>query len=379
MSPLSWKESHSRTGGAPSKEGGLYWKLQRLRWRLRLWGALTVESPFLTLGIETSCDDTAVCVLENQRTVLAQGISSQIEEHAPFGGVVPEVASRCHQEALLPLLRRTLEKAGIHNPARQLSLIAVTAGPGLVGSLLVGVMSAKALAQAWEVPLVGVNHLEGHLFANVAVHPSLEPPFLSLIVSGGHTEIVFVRSFGEYELLGETKDDAVGEAYDKVAKLLGLGYPGGPEVDRLAREGDPDAFPLPVPLEHSDEIGFSFSGLKTAVLWVLRRLEKEGKPIPVAHVCASFQKAAVASLVGKVRLAVLRSGVRRVAVSGGVAANSALRNALSALPGVEIFLPPLSLCTDNAVMIAAAGYNIYRRGFFSDLSLSPDPSLPLSR
>jgi N6-L-threonylcarbamoyladenine synthase len=339
---------------------------------------LTVESSFLTLGIETSCDDTAVCVLENQRTVLAQGLSSQIEEHAPFGGVVPEVASRCHQEVLLPLLQRILEEAGVRNPARQLSLVAVTAGPGLVGSLLVGVMSAKALAQAWEVPLVGVNHLEGHLFANVATHPSLEPPFLSLIVSGGHTEIVFVRSFGEYELLGETKDDAVGEAYDKVAKLLGLGYPGGPVVDRLAREGDPDAFPFPVPLEHSDEIGFSFSGLKTAVLWVLRRLEREGKPIPAAHVCASFQKAAVASLVGKIRLAVLRSGVRRVAVSGGVAANSALRSALGALPGVEIFLPPPSLCTDNAVMIAAAGYNIYRRGFFSDLSLSPDPALPLT-
>lgn len=354
----------------------MYRKLQWLQW---LWRALTVESSFLTLGIETSCDDTAVCVLENQRTVLAQGLASQVEEHAPFGGVVPEVASRRHQEVLLPLLEKTLLKAGIQNPARQLSLVAVTSGPGLVGSLLVGVMSAKALAQAWEVPIVGVNHLEGHIFANVVTHASLEPPFLSLIVSGGHTEIILVRSFGEYELLGETKDDAVGEAYDKVAKLLGLGYPGGPVVDRLAGEGDPDSFSLPVPLGNSDEIAFSFSGLKTAVLWVLRKQEKEGTPVPVAHVCASFQKAAVASLLGKVRLAALRSGVRRVAVSGGVAANSALRNALKSLPGVDVFLPPLSLCTDNAVMVAAAGYNVYRRGFFSDLSLSPDPSLPLTR
>ena len=337
--------------------------------------------PFLTLGIETSCDDTAVAVLEGPRRILAAGLASQVEDHAPHGGVVPELASRKHQEAILPLIHRVLKEAGVRNPARELHLLAVTSGPGLMGSLLVGVMTAKALSQAWEVPLVAVNHLEGHLFANVVAHEGLAPPFLCLIVSGGHTEIQLVRAFGDYRLLGATRDDAAGEAYDKVAKLLGLGYPGGPVVDRLAGQGNPEAIPFPVPLADSGVVEFSFSGLKTAVLWALKRLEREGASIPVEDLCASFQRAAVTSLAEKVRLGVEQTGVRRVALSGGVGANGALRARLEeegARRGWEVFLPPRDLCTDNGVMIAAAGYGAFRRGIRCDLSFSPDPAWELT-
>jgi N6-L-threonylcarbamoyladenine synthase len=243
-----------------------------------------------------------------------------------------------------------------------------------MGSLLIGVMTAKALSQAWEVPLVGVNHLEGHIFANVIRSQGLEPPFLCMVVSGGHTMIVMVRSYGDYVLLGETRDDAAGEAYDKVAKLLGLGYPGGPVVDRMASEGNPAAFSLPVPMKNRKEIIFSYSGLKTAVLWELKKLLKEGKEVPVHDVCASFQAAAVDALVSKLELAVAQTGITRVALSGGVAANSELRRRLEERPGWDVHIPPLSYCTDNGVMIAAAGYNNYKRGITSDLTLSPDPS-----
>ncbi|MCF7934948.1 MAG: tRNA (adenosine(37)-N6)-threonylcarbamoyltransferase complex transferase subunit TsaD [Synergistales bacterium] len=331
----------------------------------------------MTLGIETSCDDTGVCVLRGQREELASRIAGQNADHAPFGGVVPERASRRHQEVLLPLLQEVFAEAGVNNPARELDLIAVTAGPGLMGSLLTGVMCAKGLAQAWELPLIGVNHLEGHIFANVTAFPELTPPFLSLIASGGHTELVLVRALGDYRVLGRTRDDAVGEAYDKVAKLLDLDYPGGPEVDRLAGSGDPGSFAFPVPMKNSDEIAFSFSGLKTAVLWVVRACRQAGADLPGADICAAFQHAAVSALLAKIRLAARRTGVSRVAVSGGVAANSELRRRMALLDDLETYLPPRGLCTDNATMIAAAGYSAWRRGVRSDLSLAPDPSLPL--
>lgn len=338
-----------------------------------------IQDSFLTLGIETSCDDTALCVLEGGRIVRASTLSSQIEDHAPFGGVLPELASRKHQEAFLPLLHRVLSEATVQNPSRELDLIAVTMGPGLMGSLLVGLMGAKALSQAWEVPLVGVNHLEGHIFANIVTHEDLVFPFLGLIVSGGHTEIVLARSPGDYVLMGTTRDDAAGEAYDKVAKLLGLGYPGGPAIDRLAQEGDSKRFSLPIPMASSDEIAFSFSGIKTAVLWEIRRWNShQDRTLPAADLCASFQRVVVESLLIKVRLAVEQTGVRRVALSGGVAANSALRSAMAQEKRFHAYVPPLSLCTDNAVMIAAAGYAAYRRGIRSDLTLTPDPSLPLT-
>jgi N6-L-threonylcarbamoyladenine synthase len=340
-----------------------------------VWRALRPER-FLTLGIESSCDDTAVAILEGQSRVLSSLISSQLGLHAPYGGVVPELASRDHQERILPLLFSALSETGIKDPSREIGLIGVTVGPGLMGSLLVGVMTAKALAQAWNLPLLGVNHLEGHLFANVIHSPELSPPFLTLLVSGGHTEVILVRAFGDYNLLGCTRDDAAGEAYDKLAKVLGLGYPGGPAIDRLAGLGNCGAFPLPVPMADTPRVEFSFSGLKTAALTLLRRLENEGV-VPVEDLCASFQKAVVSALLTKVDLAVRMTGVNRVTLSGGVAANSGLRAAFLARKDWQVFLPPAHLCTDNGAMVAAAAFNGYWRGRRSGLDLSPDPALPL--
>lgn len=331
---------------------------------------------FLTLGIESSCDDTAVAVLDGQDRVLSSLISSQLDVHAPYGGVVPELASRHHQERILPLLFSALSEAGVIEPARELGLIGVTAGPGLMGSLLVGVMAAKALSQAWEVPLLGVNHLEGHLFANVIHSPSLRPPFLTLLVSGGHTEVILVRAFGDYVLLGCTRDDAAGEAYDKLAKALGLGYPGGPIIDRLAGSGNPEAFPFPIPMAETPRVEFSFSGLKTAALTTLRKIGQNGA-IPLEDFCASFQKAVVETLLNKVGLAVRLTGVRQVALSGGVAANSALRAAFLAREDWDVFFPPPGLCTDNGAMVAAAAFSGHWRGRRSGPELSPNPALPL--
>ncbi len=334
---------------------------------------------FCTLGIETSCDETGLCLLRGPRETRAEVLASQIEEHAPYGGVIPEMASRRHQEMFLPLLEELFRRGGVENPSEEIDLIAVTQGPGLMGALLVGVMSAKGLAQGWNLPLLGVNHLEGHIFANVLHSPRLEPPFLNLVVSGGHTEIFLVRAYGSYELLGRTRDDAAGEAYDKVAKMLDLGYPGGPKVDALAARGNPGAFDFPVPLGNSSEIAFSFSGLKTAVLWKIEALKKKGlSPLPLEDICASFQKAVVASLTGKVRLAMKQTGILRVAVSGGVAANRGLRRGLSEIPEGDIFMPPPALCTDNAAMIAAAGYNGHMRGRRETLGLSPNPGMELA-
>ena len=329
---------------------------------------------FLTLGIESSCDDTSVAVLEGPRTILSWNISSQTERHAAFGGVVPEYASRMHLEAILPLTREALAEAGVSDPAKELSLIAVTRGPGLMGSLLVGVMTAKAFAQAWNVPIVGVNHLEGHIFANIVDHEELKCPFLCMVVSGGHTEIVLARASGDYQMLGATQDDAAGEAFDKVAKVLGLPYPGGPVIDRLAKQGNDTAFHFPAVLPNIEGLNFSFSGLKTAAINQINHLRQKGD-VPVEDFCASFQAAVVRNLITRLEQAVEQTGVRNVAISGGVAANSAFRDAVASHPGWNAFLPSKMFCTDNAVMVAAAGYAAFMRGERSDISMGPDPAL----
>ena len=324
----------------------------------------------LTLGIETSCDDTGVAVIRNEREVLCELLSSQIKDHSRFGGVIPEFAARKHLENLLPLVDAALRECKISG--HDLDLIAVTRGPGLMGSLIVGVMTARALSQAWNVPLIGVNHLEGHLFAPLVDAEDLEPPFLSLIVSGGHTEIICVHDFGKYELLGQTRDDAAGEAYDKAARILGLKYPGGPEIERLAKNGNPNAFDFPVPLKNTDKIEFSFSGLKTALLWQVKKFD--GGNIPVNDLCASFQRAVTESLMAKVNLAVKITGIRKVSASGGVSANGALREALRSDERFRTWLPAKGRCTDNAVMIAMAGANSWKRGVRMN-DIMPDPSL----
>lgn len=348
-----------------------------LRGVLRLQELKGCLSGLAVLGIETSCDDTGVALMGSDGTVMASMLSSQVRDHAAFGGVVPELASRKHQEAILPLLKAVFLDAEVTEPSREIGLVAVTKGPGLMGSLLVGVMTAKGLAQAWGCPILGVNHIEGHIFANRIADRELEPPFLCLVASGGHTEVILVRAWGDYAMIGRTRDDAVGECYDKVASILGLPYPGGPEVDRLAMLGDPGSFDLPVPMHATSDVEFSFSGLKTAVLWAVTRIRREGKEIPVADICASFQKAAVASLLGKVSLASTITGVGRVCLSGGVSANSALRKAFRSRFGEDLFMPPADLCTDNAVMIAAAGLDRFLREGPSGLTLTPDPSASL--
>ncbi|MBO6267282.1 MAG: tRNA (adenosine(37)-N6)-threonylcarbamoyltransferase complex transferase subunit TsaD, partial [Synergistaceae bacterium] len=285
-----------------------------------------------------------------------------------------EYASRMHLEAILPLTREALAEAGVSDPAKELSLIAVTRGPGLMGSLLVGVMTAKAFAQAWNVPIVGVNHLEGHIFANVVDHEELKFPFLCMVVSGGHTEIVLARASGDYQMLGATQDDAAGEAFDKVAKVLGLPYPGGPVIDRLAKQGNATAFHFPAVLPNIEGLNFSFSGLKTAAINQINHLRQKGD-VPVEDFCASFQAAVVRNLITRLEQAVEQTGVRNVAISGGVAANSAFRDAIASHPGWNAFLPSKMFCTDNAVMVAAAGYAAFMRGERSDISMGPDPAL----
>lgn len=326
----------------------------------------------LTLGIETSCDDTGVAILRDDSEVLCELLSSQIKDHAKFGGVIPEFAARKHLENLLPLLNAALSECNISG--KNLGLIAVTRGPGLMGSLIVGVQTARALSQVWNVPLIGVNHLEGHLFAPLVDSRELEPPFLSLIVSGGHTEIIQVEAFGKYKLLGQTRDDAAGEAYDKAARILGLKYPGGPEIDRLAKTGNAYAFGFPIPLKNTHEIEFSFSGLKTALLWQVKKYDNKND-IPVNDLCASFQRAVTEALIAKVNLAVKLTGINKISASGGVSANSSLRKALSTCKNFRAWLPEIKRCTDNAVMIAMAGYNAWKRGKYNDDEVLPDPSL----
>jgi N6-L-threonylcarbamoyladenine synthase len=336
----------------------------------------------LVLGVETSCDETAAAVVEDGRRVRADVVASQILVHAQYGGVVPEVASRQHVATIAPVLRRAVADAGVG--FADLDGIAVTNGPGLVGALLVGVETAKALAYALGKPLVGVNHLAGHLAAVFLEDPSLPepPPFphLALLVSGGHTALIRVDGPGQTRLLGSTRDDASGEAFDKVGKMLGLGYPGGVVIDKLSATGDPRAHALPRALPGRDDLDFSFSGLKTAVREMLA-----GKPLPEGQamndLCASFQAAVVDVLVRKSRRALVREGLGHLIVCGGVAANRGLRAGLAAAAaqdGFKLYIPPPKRCTDNASMIAAAGTQLLQRGVRAPLDLGVDPGLPLS-
>ena len=322
----------------------------------------------LVLGIETSCDDTGVGLVADGRIVVNR-VASQTLLHAEYGGVVPELASREHTQVLDRLVAAALDEAG--SAAGDLDLIAATRGPGLVGPLLVGLGYAKGLAWSLGKPFLGVHHLEGHVHGALAGAPQLEPPFLVLVASGGHTHLYHVPRWGRYELLGATRDDAAGEAFDKVARLLGLGYPGGPEIERLAAEGDPQAVPFTVPMRGRQGYDFSFSGLKTAAL----RFKDEG--YAPADIAASFQRVAVASLAGTLERAARDTGVRRVVVAGGVAANRALRTALTATD-LEVHLPPPGLTSDNGAMIAlAAAHRWSREGRPDPLTLSAEPYWPL--
>jgi N6-L-threonylcarbamoyladenine synthase len=332
----------------------------------------------IVLGVETSCDETAAAVLDGGRKMLSSVVASQDDVHGPYGGVVPELASRRHLEVIVPVIRRALAEAGMG--LRDLDGIAVTQGPGLVGSLLVGCSAAKALAWAHGAPLVGVNHLEGHIYAAFLEERAPEHPFLALVVSGGHTALYVAERPRRYARVGQTRDDAAGEAFDKVAKLLGLGYPGGPAIERAAAGGDPRAIRFPTAIMSDGAPDFSFSGIKTAVSLHVRRAGSLSA-MEIADVAASFQATVVKTLVRKSLRAGQRLGIRRIVLTGGVAANTALRRALQAECGErgwELFIPSRALCTDNAAMIAAAGHDRLEAGERASLTMNADPGLALA-
>ncbi len=325
------------------------------------------------LGIETSCDETAVALVSSGEAILSSVVSSQIDLHAKFGGVVPEIASRAHLEILSCLVDQALGEAGqsVTNP--DIECVAATVGPGLIGALLVGVSSAKALSLAWDVPFVAVNHLEAHLYASFLAGETMDFPMVVLLVSGGHTMLINMKGHSQYELLGQTHDDACGEAFDKVARYLGLGYPGGPIIDQVSSQGDPNAIIFPKPMIN-DGLDFSFSGLKTAVI----KWAGKNPTTDAADIAASFQKSAVQVLVTKTARAIVETGVDRVCLAGGVAANSLLRSEMTKLcedNGWNLFLPPRSLCTDNAAMVAASGWWKLKLSGPSDLATPAIPSL----
>ncbi len=342
------------------------------------------DGRFLTMGIESSCDETSVAILADGRTVLTDVIATQIPVHKVFGGVVPEIASRHHLTNINPSVDQALEEASeaLGSPVGlgDVDLIGVTYGPGLVGALLIGVATAKAFAYALGKPLIGVNHIQGHISANYIQFPELEPPFMALVVSGGHTNIVEVTDYDECEVLGSTRDDAVGEAYDKVARVIGLGYPGGPLIDRIAKEGDPHAVEFKRVMLEKDSLDFSFSGIKTGVLNYVNTEKQAGREINVADVAASFQQAVLDVIVKKSVDAAVSLKKDKLVMAGGVAANSRLRAMLGeacGANGIRLYYPEPVLCTDNAAMIACAAYYKYKKGETSELTLDAFPDLSL--
>ncbi|REJ41197.1 MAG: tRNA (adenosine(37)-N6)-threonylcarbamoyltransferase complex transferase subunit TsaD [Microcystis flos-aquae TF09] len=335
----------------------------------------------IILAIETSCDETAVAIVNNNQ-VLSSVVSSQIDLHRPYGGVVPEMASRQHLETINFCLEKAWQETGL--TWSEIDGIAVTVAPGLVGALMVGMTAAKTLAIIHDKPFIGIHHLEGHIYASYLAESDLKPPFLSLLVSGGHTSLIHVQACGKYQQLGTTRDDAAGEAFDKVARLLNLSYPGGPIIDRMAKDGNPQAFPLPegkisLPTGGFHAYDSSFSGLKTAVLRLVEKFEPDN--LPVADIAASFQDTVARSLTRRTINCALDYGLKTIAIGGGVAANSALRNHLETAAknhDLTVYFPPLKLCTDNAAMIARAAVDHYDLGHFSDLSIGVRSRLPLS-
>ena len=332
------------------------------------------------LAIESSCDETSAAVVVNGREVLSNIIASQIDTHKKYGGVVPEVASRMHIEAISGVVQEALDEANI--TLDKIDAIGVTYGPGLVGALLVGLQFAKGLALSIKKTLVGVNHIEGHICANYIQHKELKPPFVSLVVSGGHTFIVHVKNYGDYEVIGQTRDDAAGEAYDKVARALGLGYPGGPKIDKLAKEGNPKAIVFPKANFHEETLDFSFSGVKSAVLNYLNKCKMQNIEVNKADVAASFQYAVINVLKENVLLTCKKRNIKTIAIAGGVASNSSLREILineASKRGIEVLFPAPILCTDNAAMIGSAAYFKFINGEISDLNLNAKPNLKLNK
>lgn len=325
----------------------------------------------IILGIESSCDETSVAIVKNGREVLSNVINTQISIHELYGGVVPEIASRNHVENISPVMKEALKEANIK--IDDVDGIACTYGPGLVGALLVGVSYAKALSYAANKPLIGVNHIQGHIAANYITYKDLKPPFLTLLISGGNTQLVLVKDYTKFEILGKTRDDAVGEAFDKIARVIGLGYPGGPKMDKLAQEEIPN---IVLPKVHIDGLDFSFSGLKTAII----NLHHKTPDINKANLAASFEKDVAEILLDNTRKAVKESNINKIALAGGVSANSYIRKAFKELEekeNIKVYYPELKLCTDNAAMIASAGYYNFLKGNFSDLKLNAVPNLKL--
>lgn len=339
-----------------------------------------MEENTMILAIESSCDETAAAVVKNGREVLSNVISSQIDLHTLYGGVVPEIASRKHIEKINQVIEQALENAS--TKLSDLDAIAVTYGPGLVGALLVGVAEAKAISYAANIPLIGVHHIEGHVSANYIENKDLEPPFLCLIVSGGHTHLVVVKEYGEYEIVGRTHDDAAGEAYDKVARAIGLGYPGGPKIDKLAKEGNKNAIVFPRAHIEGAPFDFSFSGLKSAVLNHINLCNMKREKINEADIAASFQEAVVDVLVSRTLAAAQEYGMNTIAIAGGVASNSSLREAMKRAcekEGKKLFYPSPIFCTDNAAMIGAAAYYEFKKGVRSGLDLNAVPNLRIGQ
>lgn len=329
------------------------------------------EKELLVLGIESSCDETSCAIVKNGREVLSNVINSQIKIHEKFGGVVPEIASRSHVEVVSRVVKEALEEAKI--TFDDVDVVACTYGPGLVGALLVGVSYAKALSYAINKPLVGTNHIEGHIAANYITHPDLKPPFLCLVISGGHTHLVHIKNYKEFEILGKTRDDAIGEAFDKVARVIGLGYPGGPKVDKLAKEGENN---IKIPKTHFDNLDFSFSGIKTAII----NMHHKNPDINKADLCASFEATVTEILIENTLKAAKKLNINKIALAGGVSANSYIREKFIELEKtnqMQIYYPKPILCTDNAAMIASAGYYNYINGKISNLELNAIPNLKI--